>query len=109
VLQELGRDYRPDVFLPCDVQNIVLEYTAFAGVLVQTLEGHTLRIMCLSVLADGRLVSGSWDKTLRVWDPASGLCLHELKGHTDCVNCVTVLADGCLVSGSDDETLRVWS
>ena len=32
-----------------------------------TLEGHTSHVNSVNVLPDGRLVSGSWDKTLRVW------------------------------------------
>ena len=36
----------------------------------------------MAVLADGRVVSGSKDKTLRVWNPTTGVCDVVLEGHT---------------------------
>ena len=36
----------------------------------------------VAVLSDGRVVSGSDDKTLKVWDSVSGQCLQTLSGHT---------------------------
>jgi WD40 repeat protein len=43
-------------------------------------------------LADGRVVSGSRDRTLRVWDSVSGECTLQLGGHTGAVRCVVHLA-----------------
>ena len=59
--------------------------------------------------ADGkRAVSASDDKTLKVWDLATGT-LRTLKGHADSVNAVAMTPDGKrAVSGSDDKTLKVW-
>ena len=36
----------------------------------------------MDVLPDGRLASGSWDKTIQIWDMSSGACDRVLKGHT---------------------------
>ena len=71
-------------------------------------EGHHDSIECLVCLSNGRIVSGSVDCTLRIWDDTTVKCLKTLKGHTDTVTCISVLLDGRIVSGSKDDTLRVW-
>ncbi|CAE6415401.1 unnamed protein product [Rhizoctonia solani] len=57
-----------------------------------------------------RLVSGSRDKAIRVWDIRNGyVLLGPLKGHSRPVNSVAFSPDGKrFVSGSDDRTLLVW-
>jgi len=77
---------------------------------LRTLEGHTSNVLSVSVTPDARrAVSGSNDKTLRVWDVETGECLRTLEGHTDWVNSVSVTPDARrAVSGSNDKTLRVW-
>jgi len=62
-------------------------------------------------LDDGRLVSGSDDKTLIVWaagDDGAFAAAQTLSGHTSHVWCVAQLDGGRLVSGSHDNTLKVW-
>jgi APAF-1 helical domain/WD domain, G-beta repeat len=77
------------------------------GPLSQTFTGHRGEVTALAVLPDGRVVSGSQDQTLRVWDVDSGAS-RVLEGHTDQVTALAVLPDGRVVSGSCDHTLRVW-
>jgi WD40 repeat protein len=74
------------------------------------LEGHTDSVLSLALSADGRrVISGSSDTTLRVWDLESGECLHVLEGHWGPVHSLALSADGRrVISGSWDFTLRVW-
>jgi predicted NACHT family NTPase len=56
-----------------------------------------------------RIVSASWDKTVRVWSAATGECELTLKEHSDWVNSACFSPDGArIVSASRDKTVRVW-
>jgi WD40 repeat protein len=72
--------------------------------------GHTEEIWAVAISPDGRrVISGSQDSTLRVWDLADDRCVATLKGHTASVRGVAVHPDGRrAISGSQDGTLRVW-
>ncbi|MEW5319781.1 MAG: hypothetical protein WDW38_010909 [Sanguina aurantia] len=72
------------------------------------LEGHAGPVLCVVVLpASGRIVSGSGDDTIKMWDGAS--CVATIKGHTDTVRALAALPEGGFVSASHDMSLRVWS
>ncbi|KAH8048083.1 hypothetical protein JL722_12676 [Aureococcus anophagefferens] len=64
----------------------------------------------VAVFHDGRrVVSGSADKTVKVWDAATGECVATLAGHSKEVLGVAVFPDGRrVVSGSGDKTVKVW-
>jgi WD40 repeat protein len=47
-----------------------------------TLKGHTGEVSSVAFSPDGkRIVSGSWDQTLKVWDATRGQETVTLKGH----------------------------
>jgi hypothetical protein len=73
-----------------------------------TFVGHTAPITCIAICIDGRIVSGSVDETLKIWNAHTGKCDITLKGHTDTITCVMVHFDGRIISGSLDNTLRIW-
>ncbi len=75
------------------------------------LYGHTGLVRSLLELGDGRLASGSWDKTIIIWKKGpDGKFTQEqvLRGHEDSVSSLLELGDGRLASGSGDETIIIW-
>jgi WD40 repeat protein len=56
-----------------------------------------------------RVLSGSDDKTLKLWDAATGTLLRTFSGHTDAVKSVALSPDGNQVlSGSADKSIKLW-
>jgi len=79
--------------------------------LTKTLSGHLGSVWATAISNDGQtLVSGSEDKTIKVWDLATGKLRYTLKGHTDTVRSLTLSADGkTLASSSGDQTIKLWN
>ena len=55
-------------------------------------------------------LSASWDKTLRLWELATGTTTRRFVGHTNDVLSVSFSADNRqIVSGSRDRTIKLWN
>ena len=83
------------------------------GIRTSVLCGHTSVIHSLAFSQDGTLLlSGSWDKTVRVWDVQTGGVIRTF-GHTDSSFPASISSDGAMVAlGADDGTVRlcdVWT
>jgi len=75
------------------------------------LEGHTGYVWSVAYSPDGRcIISGSHDKTIRIWDAKTGTAIGEpLEGYADHLRCVASSPDGKhIISGSADSTIRIW-
>jgi WD40 repeat protein len=75
------------------------------------LEGHTRRVNLLVLSTDAKkLITGSWDKTIRVWDLQSGECLRTLEGHSNRISALQMTPDQRhpRIAGSVDKTLKLW-
>lgn len=78
--------------------------------LLSTLAGHEHAVDTVAFDRQGEtLASGSYDKTVKLWEASSGKLLRTLKGHQSPVGNVAFDPQGeTLASGSDDKTVKLW-
>ncbi|MDP6547314.1 MAG: serine/threonine protein kinase, partial [Phycisphaerae bacterium] len=58
---------------------------------VMTLDGHSRRVASVAFSPDGkRIVTGSWDQTVKIWDAASAGEIRTLEGHKASVYSVAI-------------------
>ena len=71
---------------------------------------HESGVNSVAFSPDGKMVaSASDDKTIRLWEAASGKEISQLRGHQDRVQSVAFSADGKIVaSAGNDHTVRLW-
>ncbi|MEL7078522.1 MAG: caspase family protein [Cyanobacteria bacterium J06582_2] len=72
--------------------------------------GHDQKVNVVAYSPDGsQILTGSSDRTLRLWNSQGESVGQPLQGHTDTVTSAAFSPNGQLiVSGSDDETIRLW-
>ena len=77
---------------------------------LQTLAGHLNSVCSVAYSPDGtKIISGSFDNTIKIWDANTGECLQTLEGHSHYVWSVAYSPDGTkIVSGSYDNTIKIW-
>ncbi|WP_427162719.1 trypsin-like peptidase domain-containing protein [Aliinostoc sp. HNIBRCY26] len=124
----LGIPLRIYLSLAPSVQAVATAPSSAKFTLVKTLIGHSQKVLTLTVSwinlqfiegrvisvafsPDGRtLASGSWDKTIKIWNIATGQEIRTLNGHSQGVYSVAFSPDGrTLASGSWDKTIKIWN
>ncbi|KAK5972909.1 hypothetical protein GCK32_002327 [Trichostrongylus colubriformis] len=93
-----------------DVDNVVSDIDAI-GRPVKALTGHNHFVSDVAISSDGQFaLSGSWDKTLRLWDLTTGQSTRQFSSHTKDVLSVAFSADNRqIVSGSRDRSIKLWN
>ncbi len=71
------------------------------------LMGHKDRVLCCCRLKNGHVISGSKDKTLKIWDTQNCQCVKTLESWAP-VSKIWELKNGWIVSREGDDTLGVW-
>lgn len=68
---------------------------------VASLEGHQFYVTCAKYSPDGtKIASCSEDRTVRLWDVATGKCITTIKAHNSGINSLSFSPDGNLVRGA---------
>lgn len=84
-------------------------YRSHTGSLLSVLPGHCHEVTCLN-LKDSppqRIITGSYDKRVRIYDLRTEDIALNLRGHQDHVTTVQ-MDDWKVVSGAHDGNIRVW-
>nr|MDZ8008273.1 AAA family ATPase [Nostoc sp. DedSLP05] len=77
---------------------------------VNTLEGHSSTVFSVGFSPDSKtLASGSYNKTIKLWDVSTGKAIKTLSEHSNSVNSVVFSPDSkTLASASADNTIKLW-
>ncbi len=103
--------------------NVIKIWDLDTGKLINTLKNRTrshnesyifgsfFYINSVAISPDGtKIISGSQDKTIKIWNLDTGKLLDTLKGHFESINSVAISPDGTkIISGSQDKTIKIWS
>ena len=76
---------------------------------IHKLTNHTSYIYCLCILNDGRLVSGSSDKSIIIYNKITYQPDIIIKEHNNYICCIIQLSSGILASCSGDNTIKLFN
>ncbi|XP_069126256.1 phospholipase A-2-activating protein-like [Argopecten irradians] len=99
--------YSHGLILTGSNDSTILAYTLDSPEPIYKLSGHSNTVCSLASGKFGTLLSGSWDKTAKVW--LNKKCVMTLEGHESAVWAVAILPEqGYMLTGSADKTIKVW-
>ncbi|KAI9002114.1 WD40-repeat-containing domain protein [Hyaloraphidium curvatum] len=89
--------------------NVAKVWTLATGRLKHTLTGHAGKVFSCKFTVDSKVITGSHDRTLKVWDLARGYCTKSVHTLSSC-NDLCLLDDGghLVASGHLDNNIRIW-
>jgi WD40 repeat protein len=79
------------------------------GTFATTFTGHTRGVTCVEVVPNARIITGSWDTTLKLWDISTGRCTSTFTGHSGPIASVRLVDPTTIVSGGYDYTIKLWN
>lgn len=105
--------FSPDgkYFAACSREQNIYIFDYYSKENITTIiKGHSDWINSISFINNNELLSGSSDKTVKIWGIYTGKCLHTISNHNNKINCVKADIVNCLfASGSSDEKINLYS
>ena len=72
------------------------------------MDGHTKSVRTLCQINKNFFASGSFDKTIKIWDIFNFTCLQTICGHKDLILTLIKLKSGEIISCSNDHEIKIW-
>ncbi|KXS19409.1 WD40 repeat-like protein [Gonapodya prolifera JEL478] len=84
-------------------------WSAGSGRLRHTFNGHQGKVFACKLTTNNRIISGSHDRTIKVWDMSKGICTRTAFTFSSCNDVVLLDDQGSMVaSGHLDNNVRIW-
>jgi autophagy-related protein 16 len=98
-----------DLLLSTSNDNSIKIYHTDSRILKHTLTGHTQNTYSARFISPTSVISGSLDRTLKLWDLNRGYCTKNIFTLSSCYDVCPMNADGSLIaSGHFDNNVRIW-
>ena len=79
------------------------------GQLIKSFDQHSSLVNSIKVDEfSNKLITASFDKSIKIWDLETGECLKTLKDHKHCVTSILIFPNNKFISGSIDKTMKIW-
>ena len=117
VVPALRGDASDDLVASGSCDNTVKVWNWKEGKCIATLLGHTDWVRCVIPFDSQRILSGSHDQTIKLWDlnqisssssNENDSCIQTYLDHTSRVLCLCLFDQQHFVSGSSDKTVKLW-
>ncbi|KAH3757849.1 Histidine kinase A [Pelomyxa schiedti] len=97
------------IYVGCMDSPYLSVFSQLTGKLVCNFIGHVGAVLCLQTVGD-LLVSGGFDKSVKIWNLSTSTLLHELYGHSAAIRCMKHIPHNPsqVATGSFDSTVQVW-
>jgi WD40 repeat protein len=70
---------------------------------------HSDKVNCLAISSNGQLISGSKDKTIKIWALDTKRLLHTIDAHSDEVKFVAISPNGQILTSVSTEEIKIWN
>lgn len=98
-----------DLVLGCSNDNSARIWKVMNGTVQHTFTGHSDSVTCGTFIPNSqKMVTGSKDRMLKIWDITRGNCVKTIPGMSSCNDCVYLTGTQCLATAHADKSVRLF-